>query len=341
MKVILPAEWEPQDVVQLSWPRRNSDWSLSYNDAQLCFAAITKAIIRFQKVFIVSEDQEATARFFSNVELNKIKIISLEHNDSWARDHGGITVEIDGKFEVQDYYFNGWGSKFVSGLDNQLTKKLFKQNIFSAFYKDNLNFVLEGGAIESDGKGTLLTTKKCLLNSNRNPNLSEGEIEEILRQELGFDRFLWLENGDLEGDDTDAHIDTLARFCSENTIAYVQCTDQSDTHFEELNKMESELKNFTDRTGKAYNLIPLPMPTPQLAIEGNYRLPATYANFLIINGAVLLPIYNCKEDDIAVEQLKKTFPDREIIPINCVPLIQQHGSLHCVTMQYPKGSYKS
>lgn len=340
MKVRLPAEWELQDVIQLSWPRKNSDWSLSYDDAQKCFASIAKAVIRFQKVFIVTENQENTARFFSDLELNKIKIIKEEHNDSWARDHGGITVEINGVYEIQDYYFNGWGSKFVSGLDNQLTKKLFKKDLFNAYYKDNLNFVLEGGAIESDGKGTLLTTKKCLLNQNRNPNLSEAEIEEVLRQELGFDRFLWLQNGDLEGDDTDAHIDTLARFCSESTIAYVQCKDENDSHFEELNKMEKELENFIDREGKPYNLISLPMPTPQLAIEGNYRLPATYANFLIINQAVLLPIYNCKEDEVAIKQLKKAFPDREIIPINCIPLIQQHGSLHCVTMQYPKGSYK-
>ena len=194
--------------------------------------------------------------------------------------------------------------------------------------------LLEGGSIESDGKGTLLTTVECLSSVNRNEYLQNEELIANLKDVFGFERILWLQNGYLAGDDTDSHVDTLARFCSEDTIAYVQCTDESDEHFEELRAMEQELQAFRQADGKPYRLIPLPM-ADCVEWEGE-RLPATYANFLIINGAVLLPYYDSPKDELAKAALQQAFPDREIIGINCLPLIKQHGSLHCVTMQYPE-----
>ncbi len=195
-------------------------------------------------------------------------------------------------------------------------------------------FVLEGGSIESDGKGTLLTTVECFSSVNRNEYLQQEELENYLKQVFGLNRILWLESGYLAGDDTDSHVDTLARFCSEDTIAYVQCTDEEDEHYAELQEMEEELREFTQENGEPYRLIALPM-ADKVEWEGE-RLPATYANFLIINGAVLLPFYDSPKDEIAKEALQTAFPDREIVGINCLPLIKQHGSLHCVTMQYPE-----
>jgi agmatine deiminase len=320
------AEWEKQTMVQLSWPRANSDWSASYQDAQECFAQIGKSVLRFQKLLIVCENPDEVKVFFTANEIESIIWSKQNYNDSWARDHGGITIERDGQLEIIDFKFTGWGGKFEAELDNLITQNLFKQGIFKLPYQNQLDFILEGGA--------LLSTTKCLLNPNRNPQFNLQQVEQKLTETLGINRFLWLYNGDLEGDDTDAHIDTLARFANPETIVYVQCTDENDSHYSELKKMEEELQNFTTTQGKKYQLIPLPLPTPQFAVEGNYRIPATYANYLVINQAVLLPIYNCISDDLAIQQMQNAFPQHQIIPINCTALIQQHGSLHCVTMQY-------
>jgi len=218
----------------------------------------------------------------------------------------------------------------------KLTKNLFKTGIFlgKAGYKNCLDFVLEGGSIESDGEGTVLTTAECLLSENRN-NKSKEEIENRLKELFGLKQVLWLNHGYLAGDDTDSHVDTLARFCSADTITYIKCGDETDEHFEALKAMELELQSFKTTEGKSYNLIPLPMA--DAVYEKDERLPATYANFLIINGAVLMSTYNSPKDEIARQQLQKAFPDREIVGIDCTVLIKQHGSLHCVTMQYPSG----
>jgi agmatine/peptidylarginine deiminase len=243
-----------------------------------------------------------------------------------------------------DFNFNGWGLKFRADKDNLITSKLYDMGIFSSEceYENKLGFVLEGGSIESDGLGTLLTTSSCLFSKNRNGELTEEEIINYLKNNLGAKRILMLNNGYLAGDDTDGHIDTLARFCNPKTIAYVKCTDEKDEHYDSLKAMEEELKEYTviDSNGsdncEKYELIPLPMPEP-IYYKGE-RLPATYANVLILNDAVLLPIYKNKKDNEALEILKSVFTEREIIPIDCNILIRQHGSLHSVTMQYPKGA---
>jgi agmatine deiminase len=332
---IMPAEWHLQRAVQLTWPHKNSDWAYLINEVEACFVEIAKQVVARQQLFIVSMEGERVRKFFSKEELTNIRIFEIESNDTWARDHGGITIFENGKPLLLDFTFNGWAMKFAAGLDNLITRKLFKQNAFAgSAYKNMGHFVLEGGSIESDGQGTILTTAECLLSHNRNEYLAKEEVENRLKNYLGAQRVLWLNNGFLVGDDTDSHIDTLARFCSPDTIAYVKCTNPNDEHYEALTAMEQELQAFRQLDGDPYKLVALPMASPIFDPDDNHRLPATYANFLIINSAVLFPVYNCETDQTAIVTIKTAFPEREIVPIDCSVLIRQHGSLHCVTMQY-------
>lgn len=329
----LPAEWEPQSFLQLTFPHPNSDWEILLAEATSCFVDIVNAAARFQPVLVVCDDVERVRSYFDNT--TNIYFTEAPSNDTWARDHGGITVIEDGKPVIQDYIFNGWGNKFEAGLDNQITPKLVRNGVFRNVELKSFNFVLEGGSIESDGRGTILTTTDCLLEKNRNPQYSQAEIENRIKENFGAEKVLWLDHGYLAGDDTDSHIDTLARFCDENTIAYVGCHDPEDEHFEALRQMKKQLQQFTNAKDKPYRLVELPFPDACFDEEGN-RLPATYANFTIINGAVLVPVYELPQDQQALEILKECFPERKIIPVNCRVLIEWHGSLHCVTMQYPE-----
>jgi agmatine deiminase len=338
-EIIFPAEWHPQSAIQLTWPHENSDWNYLLDEVTSCFVNIAKKIINYQNLVIICKDSNLVKSQLGDIVKSegKIQFVEISSNDTWARDHGGISVYINGERKVYDFTFNGWGMKFAANQDNQITKKLFDKGIFSHKVEriNKKNFALEGGALESDGKGTLLTTTECLLSPNRNSFLNQEEIEDFLKNHLGLERILWLDHGYLAGDDTDSHIDTLARFCDEHTIAYVKCDDKTDEHFEALKNMESQLKSFVDNDGKPYKLIPLPM-AQKVEIDGE-RLPATYANFLIMNKAVLVPVYGSELDQEALEQVQKAFPEKEIVGINCLTLIKQHGSLHCVTMQYPEG----
>jgi agmatine/peptidylarginine deiminase len=236
-----------------------------------------------------------------------------------------------------DFTFNGWGLKFPANLDNHITRQLYEHPIFKpeVHYQNMSHLVLEGGSIESDGNGTILTTSQCLLSLNRNQFRNQSEADKYLKWLFNAHQVLWLNHGYLAGDDTDSHIDTLVRFCNKHTIAYVQCTDENDEHFEELSSMEQELKSFKTLRGSPYKLIPLPM-AKAVYHEGE-RLPATYANFLIINEAVLVPTYNSHLDEVALAVLQKAFPSKQVIGIDCLPLVKQHGSLHCVAMQIPYG----
>jgi len=334
----LPAEWEEQDGVLLAWPHEETDWRHCLHEVEPVFAEIAAAASRFERVLIIAmkrqEVEEKLRR--AGAVLERIEIFELASNDTWARDFGPITVLDGNRPLLLDFGFNGWGLKFAADLDNLLTRRLHESGAFAATPLETVGLVLEGGSIESDGRGTLLTTAECLLNPNRNPHLSRDEIEALLAGHLGADRFLWLRNGFLEGDDTDSHIDTLARLCPGDTITYVSCDEPNDVHFEQLGAMADELRHFTTRDGRPYRLLPLPWPAPRHDREGS-RLPATYANFLVINGAVLVPTYRDAHDSVAIEVVREAFPGREIIGIDCLPLILQHGSLHCVTMQIPKG----
>jgi agmatine/peptidylarginine deiminase len=334
----LPAEWHLQSGVQLTWPHAGTDWNYILNEVCECFTHIAAEIAKRERLLIITpESEQVKQNILSKVNITNVCFLQCPTNDTWARDHGAITVlENDSPPTLLDFTFNGWGLKFTFDKDNRITRQALKTSVLKGKYENHLGFVLEGGSIESNGEGTLLTTSKCLLSSSRNGQMSRIEIEKYLASTFRLKQILWLDYGYLAGDDTDSHIDTLARFCSPDTIAYVKCTNPKDEHYDALLKMEKQLKDFRTLGNKPFHLLPLPMV--DAIIENNERLPATYANFLIINDAVLYPTYNQPDNDVRVKEiLHDVFPDREIIGIDCRPLIKQHGSLHCVTMQYPVG----
>ena len=337
LNIHLPAEWEPQSAVLLTWPHAGTDWNPILNEVIPCFVEIAKAILKKERLIIVCNYSEDVKAVLGDVDYSQIIFRELSSNDTWARDHGPISVFVNETPYILDFTFNGWGLKFPANYDNQITRQLYESETFNkkTGYQNMMHMVLEGGSIESDGQGTILTTSECLLSVNRNEYKSRTEIEDYLKILFDAKKILWLNHGYLSGDDTDSHIDTLARFCNPETIVYVKCSDENDEHYEELLKMEEELRSFTTQDGKPYKLIPLPMA--EAVYDDTERLPATYANFLIINDAVLIPTYNTYLDDIAKSVLQDIFSGREIIGINCLSLIKQHGSLHCVTMQIPKG----
>lgn len=332
----LPAEWEEYQAVLVAWPHEGTDWAYMLPDVTKTYVDIVRNIIAGGLyVVIVAPDITVPKNHLEAIQQSNILYIEIPTNDTWARDFGVITCEEAGVPVLCDFKFNGWGLKFAADKDNLVTRRMVEASLLSGRYENNLGFVLEGGSIESDGRGTILTTRECLLSPNRNGDLDSDDIERRLMKTLGANRVLWLDHGFLEGDDTDSHIDTLARLVSEDTIVYVKCDDPDDVHYESLSKMEAQLATLTTPEGIPYNLIGLPLPDP-VYDESGERLPATYANFLIAPGMIFLPVYNQPQKDLLAEQiLKIVFPDREIRVINCLPLIRQHGSLHCVTMQLP------
>ncbi len=352
----LPAEWETQDFVMVVFPNKHTDWNYILAEVERCYRQIIYTIAKYENVLVICDDctksanslgintkewQQTNNKSASYSEYTNslgfcVRLLSIDFNDTWARDFGGVTIMKNGKKIILDFGFNGWGLKFASNYDNMATNSLYHSHteLFEEYeYADCREFILEGGSIESDGKGTILTTTQCLLSENRN-YLSRTQMTKKLKKYLGAKRVLWLTKGALLGDDTDSHIDTLARFCDENTIAYVQCNDKTDVHYHELKSMERQIKALRKEDGLPYSLVPLPM-ADEVMFEGE-RLPATYANFLIINNAVLVPTYGSDNDKIALQQLQLAFPKHYIVGIDCLPLIKQHGSLHCVTMQFPR-----
>ncbi|WP_201352501.1 agmatine deiminase family protein [Hydrogenimonas urashimensis] len=328
---IFPTEWQKQDAVLMALPHEGTDWAGDLKSALTPFIRIASAIAYSEPVLLLCRDAKAAGHYFCDTR--NITFIEIETNDTWTRDYGPITLYENGIRKFLDFTFNGWGNKFESTLDNAVTRTLVERGYLYGDY-EKVDFVLEGGSIECDGKGTLLTTSRCLLNPNRNPGMDRQKIESFLTKKLCLQRVLWLDHGELLGDDTDAHIDTLARFIDEETIAYVTCDDPADPHYENLKMMEAQLREFRTLKGKPYHLVPLPLPSPKHDRDGN-RLPATYANFLVTNHALLLPTYDDPKDKAMIALFKTLYPHREVIPINCLKLIEQGGSLHCSTMQIP------
>lgn len=331
----LPAEWEPQGGIIISWPHKDTDWSYMLEEVSLCFSEIVTAIADEQPVVVITPNKRIAEPYLIKARQDNIIYAEMPTNDTWARDFGPITVYDGDSPVILDFGFNGWGLKFAADKDNLLTSCLTGKSILTARYENLRGFILEGGSIESDGKGTLLTTSRCLLSPNRNPEMSKVGIEEYLKQKFGLTQVLWLDHGYLAGDDTDSHIDTLARLAPHDTIIYVGCNNPEDEHHAELQAMKEQLHTMLTPDGNPYNLIELPMPDP-IYDEDGARLPATYANFLIMNRSILLPTYNQPmNDELAAQMLRISFPDHEVRKIDCRPLIKQHGSLHCVTMQVP------
>lgn len=323
MRRYLPAEWHPQEAVQLTWPHSGTDWADTLEEVTRCYIDIAREISLRQKLWIVAPQPQRVRTILETrlpgKALANISYFRIPSNDTWARDHAFITLlRQDGVRELLDFRFNAWGGKFEASLDNAINRALydmhFAQDGERNVYVSQLDFELEGGSIDSDGQGTILTTAQCNLNGNRRGGeqaAREEEMTQELCRRLGAERVLWLHHGGLEHDDTDAHIDTLARFCPRDTIVYCEgCPG-----------MLAELQSFRTQQGQPYRLV---------------AVPPYYANFLIMNGAVLLPFYeNEEENRRAKEALEQVFPDREVIGIDCSILLTQNGSLHCCTMQYP------
>ena len=338
----LPAEWHEQDAVQLTWPHAATDWQPILTEVTSCYIDMAREISSRVYLIIVTPEPAYVRTLLTGhlpaANLRHVTFCQAPTDDTWARDHGFITLLASDGPHLLDFRFNGWGDKFAAEQDNRICRRMAEQGILDGHYEDHLDFVLEGGSIESDGQGTILTTSQCLLAPHRNQPLTQAQIEERLLATLHAKRILWLDHGYLAGDDTDSHVDTLARLCPDDTIAYVKCTDTDDEHYDELLLMEAQLQAFRTTAGKPYRLIPLPMAKAVYDEDGT-RLPATYANFLVTNGAVLTPTYGDTATDLLAQQLlHEAFPGRDIVGIDCRPLIIQHGSLHCCTMQFPTGT---
>ncbi len=333
-----PAEWEPQSAVLLAWPHAGTDWAPRLAEVETSYVALIAAIARFERVVLCVANEALRERAgkllaTAGVAVDRIRFVLVEYDDTWLRDSGPVTLLHDGGFRLLDFRFNAWGDKFASSRDDRLVENLHAHGVFKNAQRERVDFALEGGAIETDGAGTLLCTWHCL--RTRHPELGRSEIETRLCETLRQQRVLWLEHGALQGDDTDAHIDTLARFAAPDAIVFQSCDDPSDAHYADLQAMANELATLRTTEGKPYRLFPLPWARPILD-EGR-RLAASYANFLIVNGAVLMPAYGDPADALAAAVLENAFPGRQIVPVPCRPLIWQNGSLHCLTMQLPQG----
>lgn len=333
------AEWDPQDGVLIAWPHAGTDWAYMLDEVTACYVELARAILQDDErlVIVASDADDVRDALGTDVDWQRIDIVELPINDTWVRDYGPIAVFKEGHLVLTDFTFNAWGMKFAADCDNLVTSRLDGQGLFKMPLLNCRDMVLEGGSIETDGNGTVMTTTCCLTAPNRNDTLSREQLERELLDRLECLKMLWLGHGELIGDDTDGHIDTLARFAPGGTILYTGCDDPEDEHFESLMKMEEELKRFTDVDGNHYHLIKLPLP--DAIFDEISRLPATYANFLITNHQVLVPIYGQPENDLkACQLIGEAFSGRKVVGIDCRALICQHGSLHCATMQLPKGS---
>ena len=342
----LPAEWEAQWGVQLTWPHEDTDWKPYLKEITDTYLEMARAITQYEMLLVVAPDISLVRQQLidGDVDISRVVFHQCPTNDTWARDHGFITCGVRSEecgVRLLDFQFNGWGKKFEADKDNAINKSLYPKlsSLLTPHstlleYESHLDFVLEGGSIESDGKGTIFTTSSCLLAPNRNQPLTREQIEEELKKRLHAERIMWIDYGHLTGDDTDGHIDTLVRIAPNDTLIYIGCDDEGDEQYDDLKAMEDQLATFRTRQGKPYRLLRLPLPDP--IFDDGERLPATYANYLIINGAVLVPTYDQPDKDTeAIRVIQQAFPDRKMIPIDSRTIIRQHGSIHCCTMQFP------
>lgn len=337
----LPPEWAEQSAVLLVWPHPKSDWAADLVAIEALYTEFALAISARQHLLLAVHDEALLARVetrlrLAGTDMGRVSMAIAPCNDTWVRDYGPLSIRRGATWELQDFRFNGWGGKFDASLDDRATGVLHAAGLFGDTELNKLDMVLEGGGIECDGHGGLLTTASCLLSPSRNPGLDRAGVEAELKRHLGAERVMWLRHGALEGDDTDGHIDTLARFCDAHTIAYQACGDPADSHYAPLGAMARELAELRDHRGEAYRLVPLPLPRPIHDPEDGHRLPAGYANFLIINGAVIVPVYDDPADEVALQRLRDCLPEHEIIAIDSRAAIRQHGGLHCLSMQIPR-----
>ena len=337
-KINLPAEWEQQSGILITWPHAYSDWKDKLFEIETTYLAICKAVMPYQKVLIICYDQTHHAHIEKTLTANAINndacILAIcKSNDTWCRDYGPISTCCDGSVQLNNFIFNGWGEKYDAELDNSVSRSLNNKGIFNSTPLIDREFLLEGGSIDTDGQGTLLTTSHCLL--KRHSDKDKADIENYFNKYLGINTIHWLDHGALGGDDTDSHIDNLARFVNKETIVYCACDNKEHPDYDSLHKMETQLKLLRQKNGNKYKLIPIYIPV--LIEDKGKALPASYINFLIVNQAILVPTFDVPEDNAAIEIFKQCYPNRSIIAIDSNALIKQFGGLHCATMNFPTG----
>jgi agmatine deiminase len=333
----MPAEWERQEAVWLSWPHNRETWPGNFRSIPGVFAEVAARISHREKVRINVANQHRPRALSliarAGADMANVECFNHPTDDAWCRDHGPIFVRSGrtGRVALTDWDFNAWGGKYPPfDRDNRIPARVAGALGMRRFRK---RMVLEGGSIDVNGAGLLLTTEACLLNRNRNPGLTRGQIERNLGDFLGVDTVLWLGDG-IEGDDTDGHVDDLARFFSADGILTCVERGRGDTNYRALHENLERLRSFRTPSGRRFRIVELPMPAP-VARRGR-RLPASYANFLIMNGAVLAPAFRQpRRDRQAAEVLASCFPDREVIPIDCLELVWGLGTLHCISQQQP------
>jgi len=316
----MPAEWERQTAVQLTWPHKGTDWEPMLDEITATYLQMAEVITRFERLIVVADSETRVGNLLREVlserQMQRVTIVECPSDDTWARDHGMLSVYCDDGLHLLDFKFNGWGEKFESRQDNAISRRLYERGAVEGIYENHLDFVLEGGSVESDGRGTIFTTSQCLLAPHRNQPLTQMQIETELKRRLGAERVMWIDFGGVEGDDTDGHIDTMVRVAPNDTLLYIGGDKE----------LEQQLSTFRTIDNRPYNLLQLPAPT---------RPCTTYANFLVVNDAVIYPTYGQPEiDTVAREVIGKAFPERQLIGLDCQTVIKQNGSLHCCTMQY-------
>lgn len=340
MKEFLP-EWTPTDGVLLALPHEDTDWNYILDEALEQYKRLAEGLVEEgEHVVLLCQDREKAEKLFHKRFLPGISFIEAEYNDTWTRDYGPVSILKNGDLRGLDFGFNGWGLKFAADKDNLVNRRLHEASVFNKnTYRNESAFILEGGSVDTDGKGTILTTTRCLCSPNRNGGLSKHQADLKLREKLGADHILFLDYGELIGDDTDSHIDTLARMAPDNIILFTGCRDIDDPQFEALLKMRAQLSMFRNSEGEPYNLVELPLPDAIFDEEGQ-RLPATYANYLVTQNVIFMPTYGQpQKDELAMQTVRIAFSDHKVKGIDCRTLIKQHGSLHCATMQLPKGLF--
>lgn len=334
-------EWEPVEYILLALPNINTDWEYIIDEAIDQYKRLVKAITdEGIKVVILCHDVAVAFETFRDVPENLLFPIHIEYNDTWTRDYGMITVIRNERLRALDFGFNGWGLKFAADKDNLANLRLNEMDLISPMlYRNERDFILEGGSVESDGNGTVMTTSRCLQSPNRNGGKTKAELNRELNDRLGADHVLWLDHGALEGDDTDSHIDTLARLAPDDTIVFTGTKNFDDPQFESLLAMRAQLTLFRTAEGNPYNLVELPLPDPVFDPDG-HRLPATYANYLVANGVIFMPTYaQPDKDELAMRSIRIAYPTHKVVGVDCRTLLRQHGSLHCATMQVPAGVF--
>ena len=329
------AEWEPQYAVVLAWPHKGTDWADMLETIQHCYIDIARAIMADERLIVVTPEPDTVLRQLSGAPEHRLTVVDVPTNDTWTRDYCPLAVDTDDRQpHLLDFTFNAWGMKFAADLDNLVSERLHRTGALPFVLENHRDMVLEGGSVETDGNGTVMTTSACLLSPNRNAAWDRQRVEREMRLRLGAQQVLWVDHGYVPGDDTDSHIDTLARFVEGGVIVCGSAADDAEER-DEMLRMADQLRSFSDIDGHPYRVVTLPAPRHIVDSTGK-RIPATYTNFLITNHSVLVPTYGCPEQDAeALRILQELMPGRRALGIDCRPLIEQHGSLHCATMQLP------